>query len=373
MRKVLALLLIIGLVFGAVGCTSGGAVPQGKADAATGNALEAEDLGSGVETDIKVSEKEIEAAAEGVGDWEEEYAADYAMSGEESFTWGFIDMGFEDTFTTKVRNTFVSYCEKNFPNVKVLEADGELDSNIQLQLAENFIAQGVDCIVIIPQDSDGCVGVVDTCMAEGVPLVCLNSVIHSDHLEKEIGFVGSSNYEAGKLQAEWLIEHVDDSESVKMCYQKGSDGYDHTAQRYNGLFETLDKEGYNYELKSTLISEYMRDTAMTNAEDWVTSFGDEIQVIGCCNDESAMGTLQAYRAAGLADNVKILGIDANQDCLKEVQKGNIACSVFQNAMGQAKWGAISAYDACAKSKKETPSFSIPFETVDASNVEEYLD
>ena len=144
------------------------------------------------------------------------------------------------------------------------------------------------------------VGIVDTCMAEGVPLVCLNSVIHSDHLEKEIGFVGSSNYEAGKLQAEWLIENVDDSESVKMCYQKGSDGYDHTAQRYNGLFENLDKEGYNYELKSTLISEYMRDTAMTNAEDWVTSFGNEIQVIGCCNDESAMGTPQAYRAAGLA-------------------------------------------------------------------------
>ena len=64
------------------------------------------------------------------------------------------------------------------------------------------------------------VGIVDTCMAEGVPLVCLNSVIHSDHLEKEIGFVGSSNYEAGKLQAEWLIENVDDSESVKMCYTK---------------------------------------------------------------------------------------------------------------------------------------------------------
>ena len=112
---------------------------------------------------------------------------------------------------------------------------------------------------------------------------------------------------------------------------------------------------------------------MTNAEDWITSFGDEIQVIPCCNDESAMGTLQAYQAAGLADNVKILGIDANQDCLKEVKAGTISCTVFQNAMGQAKWGAISAYDACANGKKETVSFSIPFETVDAKNVDQYLD
>ena len=51
-----------------------------------------------------------------------------------------------------------------------------------------------------------------------------------------------------------------------------------------------------------------------------------------------MGTLQAYQAAGLANNVKILEIDANQDCLKEVEAGTIACTVFQNAMGQAKWG-----------------------------------
>jgi inositol transport system substrate-binding protein len=377
MKKLLAVLVTVGLVLSMMGCSggSGGAAGASAAgDDAAGDTTETSDSSGKVETDIKVSEDKIQAASEEtLGDWEVAYTKEYAPSGEEEYTWGFIDMGFEDTFTTKIRNTFVSYCKKNFPNVKVLEADGELDPNVQLQLAENFIAQGVDCIILIPQDADGCVGIVDTCMAEGMPLVCLNSVIHSDHLEKEVGYVGSSNYEAGKLQAEWLMENVDDTEPVVMCYQKGSDGYDHSAQRYNGLFETLDAAGYNYDLKAVLISEYMRDIAMTNAEDWITSFGDEIQVIPCCNDESAMGTLQAYQAAGLADNVKILGIDANQDCLKEVKAGTISCTVFQNAMGQAKWGAISAYDACANGKKETVSFSIPFETVDAKNVDQYLD
>lgn len=367
-KKFFALIMVSVMLCGAAGC-SAGSVPSDSEESA------GEESGGGSETDIKVSDDKIEAAASGedMEEWEKEYAKEYAVSGDEKFTWGFIDMGYEDTFTTKIRNTFVSYCEKNFPNVEVLEADGELDPNVQLQLAENFIAQGVDCIILIPQDADGCVGIVDTCIAEGMPLVCLNSVIHSEHLEKEVGYVGSSNYEAGKLQAQWLIENVEDAEPVSMCYQKGSDGYDHTTQRNDGLFETLDSAGYNYDLKATLISEYMRDVAMTNAEDWVTSFGDEIQVIACCNDESAMGTLQAYQAAGLSDHVKILGIDANQDCLQEVKNGNIACTVFQNALGQAKWGAVSAYDACVNGKQETPSFSIPFETVDATNVDEYLE
>ncbi|MCI8732054.1 MAG: substrate-binding domain-containing protein [Lachnospiraceae bacterium] len=377
-RKLMAVILAAGLAVSMAGCSGGAPAPQGSSDSAEGETVEdtaemGEESGGGVETDIVVSDKEIQAAAENSKDWEKEFAEEYDISGDEEFTWGYIDMGFEDTFTTKIRNTFVKYCEQNFPNVKVLEADGEMDANIQLQLAENFIAQGVDCIILDPTDADGCVGIVDTCMAEGVPLVAVNAVIHSDHLEKEVGFVGSSNYEAGEIQGQWLIDNVDDSETVNLCYQRGTEGYDHTTQRYNGLFDTLDDAKYNYELKADLIGDYMRDIAMTNAEDWVTSFGNEIQVVACANDEMAMGSLQAYQAADLAKEIKFLGIDANQDCLQEVKNGNVACTVFQNAMGQAKWTAVSAYDACINGSKETASFSIPFEKVDQSNVDDYLD
>lgn len=375
MKKFLAILLALLMVLSLAACSGG----KTAGDAANSDDTANTDTDKkGAETDIKVSEDTIKAAAEEArGPWEQAFMDEYECTGDESYTWGFIDMGFEDTFTTKIRNTFTSYCSKYYPNVTVLEGDGQLDPNVQLELTENYIAQGVDAIIIIPQDADGCVGVVDTCIAEGMPLVCCNSVINSDQLTKAVGYVGSDNYESGKLQAEWLIANVDDTETVKICYQRGSDGYDHTFKRHDGLFETLDAAGYNYEVIGMLVSEYMRDIAMNNAEDWATSLGDEIDVVACCNDESAMGTLQAFQAAGLKcggdDGILILGIDANQDCLKEVQSGSIACTVFQNAMGQAKWAAISAYDACTKGSKETVSFAIPFETVDATNVADYLD
>lgn len=87
----------------------------------------------------------------------------------------------------------------------------------------------------------------------------------------------------------------------------------------------------------------------------------------------SLGTLQAYQAANLAGNVKILGIDANQDALQEVKKGTLAGTVFQNALGQAKWAACSAYDACDNGTKETKGVDVPFELVDASNVDNYLE
>lgn len=323
------------------------------------------------ETDIMVAKAKIETAADGLGDWEEEFS-DMAVKGDESFTWGYIDLGYEDTFTTKLRNTFTYYCKLNFPNVKVLEADGEMDPNRQMQLVENFIAQGVDCIVLDPADSDGCVGIFDVCLEAKMPVVCVCALVHHDALNNEIGFVGSDNRQAGELEAQWIIDNIDDSETVKMCYQKGSEGYDHTYLREKGVFETLDEAGFNYELLTTQLSDYMRDKALQNAEDWVTAYGDQVKCIPCCNDEAAMGTLQAYQAADIKD-VSILGIDANQDALQAVKEGKLSATVFQNALAQAKWAAASAYDACVNGKTQTRGVPVPFELVDASNVDDYLE
>ena len=123
-RKLMAVILAAGLAVSMAGCSGGAPAPQGSSDSAEGETVEdtaemGEESGGGVETDIVVSDKEIQAAAENSKDWEKEFAEEYDISGDEEFTWGYIDMGFEDTFTTKIRNTFVKYCEQNFPNVKI--------------------------------------------------------------------------------------------------------------------------------------------------------------------------------------------------------------------------------------------------------------
>lgn len=392
----LALILAVGMSLGLAACGGGGSsqATGGTSEAASSasteeagdsseadasSASESESVSSSEssesadsETDIMYKKSDIEAAADGLGDWEAPYLEQMAVKGDESFTWGLIVLGYEDTFNSKLRNTMAYYCELNFPNVKLLQADGEMDPNIQLQHAENYIAQGVDCIILIPSDADGCVGIVDTCRENNMPLVTMTGVVHSDLFNNGVGFVGSDNYESGKLEAEWILDNVDDTETVKMCYQRGTEGYDHTEQRQAGVFETLDNAGFNYELVSTQIGDYMRDKAMNNAEDWITAYGDEITVIPCANDEMAMGTLNAYRAADMADNVKILGIDANQDAIQEVANGSLACTIMQNGLGQVKWAAASAYDACVNKTIDTKGVNVPFERIDSTNVDQYL-
>ena len=186
-KKILASILAAGMVASLAAC-GGGAASSGGDSAAASSAAEAtsdaaaedaaaddaaaEDAGSeDSETDIMYTKADIEAAGDGLGDWEADY--DMPTAGDEAFTWGYIDMGFKDTFTTKIRNTFKYYCELNFPNVKINEGDGEMDPNRQLQLAENFITQGVDAIILDPTDADGCLGIVELCQEAKMPLVLL--------------------------------------------------------------------------------------------------------------------------------------------------------------------------------------------------------
>lgn len=158
-KRILATILAIGMVISLTAC-GGGAASGGAAAGSTAGA--AADAGSGdSETDIMYTKADIEASVNGIGDWESQY--DMAVQGDEKFTWGYIDMGFKDTFTTKIRNTFKYYCSLYFPNVTILEGDGEMDPNRQLQLAENFITQGVDAIILDPTDADGCLGIVQAC------------------------------------------------------------------------------------------------------------------------------------------------------------------------------------------------------------------
>ncbi|MCH1980885.1 hypothetical protein MCG44_14280, partial [Lawsonibacter sp. OA9] len=91
MKKLLAVLLTMGLVLGMTGCSGGSAGTAGGSpgdDPALSEGTEASGGAGKVETDIKVSEDKIQAASEEtLGDWEVAYTEEYAPSGEEEYTW----------------------------------------------------------------------------------------------------------------------------------------------------------------------------------------------------------------------------------------------------------------------------------------------
>ena len=358
---------------GAADSASSAASSAAASSAVSEAASEAEAASSAVSeaASSAASEASADAAADAgeMKDWEQKYVDDgYIPTGDGKYTFAFISQDFKDTFSQAVTSGIEDYVKKAYPNVELLVGDGEQDVNRQVQLAENFITQGVDVLMLSSSDSDGCVVICETARQNNVPLVVVNSDVACPEVDHF--FAGSDHYYSGQLQAEYLIDNVDDSETLNLCYLGGTNGFTHAKLRREGVFETLDKAGFNYNLLSDQEGKYLRDKAMEITEDWIIQYGEDIDIIVAANDEMAMGAMQSLQAAGIND-VIICGIDANQDAREAVKDGSLAMTVFQDAASQGKWGAIEAYTV-AETGRAPEYLDIPYLPVSAANIDEYL-
>ena len=92
---------------------------------------------------------------------------------------------------------------------------------------------------------------------------------------------------------------------------------------------------------------WRRSEAMDLMNNWLVA-GTKIDAVAANNDEMAIGAIMALQQAG-KDPKKIVigGVDATADALTEMEKGNLAVTVFQDAKGQGK----AVVDSAIKLKK----------------------
>ena len=80
---------------------------------------------------------------------------------------------FDDNFLTVLRNGMADYA-KTLPGVTVQIEDAKDDVSKQLSQVQNFIANGVDAIIVNPVDTSATAAITKAAADAGVPLVYVN-------------------------------------------------------------------------------------------------------------------------------------------------------------------------------------------------------
>src|SRR5208283_607744 len=88
--------------------------------------------------------------------------------------------------------------------VKLIVADAQRDAARQVQQVENFIAQGVDVIILNPCEVDGSSPAVDRARAAGIPVVNVNSETRA----APTAFVGSHDEESGVIAMNYIAQRL---------------------------------------------------------------------------------------------------------------------------------------------------------------------
>ncbi len=117
-------------------------------------------------------------------------------------------------------------------------------------------------------------------------------------------------------------------------------------------------------------SNWNRDEAQNLMTNWLST-GKPFDGVIANNDESAIGAIQAMKAANVdMKSVVVGGVDATQDALAPLQAGDLDATVFQDAAGQ---GGCSRCSAQAGQGREGRTQGLrPFQLVTPANIDKFL-
>jgi inositol transport system substrate-binding protein len=278
------------------------------------------------------------------------------------FVVGYTNFADSDVFPKTIKETFREFTKKD-SNIEVVFTDANFDINKQLDQIDNFIAQKVNVIVVVPADYQGIVPGVKKANAAGIPVIALN--IQSAGGEST--FVGSKNYDAGRLQGEFMKEKL--PKGAKILYLQGTSGLYHSAERLQGFKEACLDQRPDVQVLASLPGDYDRAQGMKITEDWIQRF-PKFDAIIAANDQMALGAIQALKTANRLEGVMVSGVDGTQDALNTIKAGEMSQTVFQDAHNQAG-KAYEVLEAIIKGEKPPKEVIVPFESITKENVDKY--
>src|SRR5690606_7111745 len=248
--------------------------------------------------------------------------------------------------------------------VRNIIVDADRSALKQVEQVDSFIAQKVDTIILNPCEVEASSPAVEKAKAAGIPIVNVNSETNA----VPDAFVGSDDVEAGRIAMRYIAEKLNGSGNVLIMH--GYMGQAAQIQRDKGAKEIIEANP-GLKLLAEQSAQWDRSKAMSLTENWIQSYGSQMNAIFAHNDEMGMGAIKALTEAGLKDKVIVVSIDAIPDALQAVKKGNLDATVFQNAVEQGGQALETALKLVRGESTESQVL-IPFHLVTSDNIDEYL-
>lgn len=258
----------------------------------------------------------------------------------------------------------------------LVEADGgsmtylDCSNNASKQIGqvENFIASGVDAIVIHPVDVNAVEEVLSEAQKAGIKVYSWDENLENADIAWLV-----DNYELGKIigeeAAKWINEVHDGScEVAVLDYPQ----IPILLERGNGIVDAIKEKAPN----ATIVAQ----TSAINPTEGMTKMetifqaNPDVQVVACIGGGGAVGANEAIKAAGkLTDKIGVFAADATDQELEaiknnEANRMSVLITGDANAISKEIYGWLEKLVAGESVEKEVYRTTIP---VTAENLEQY--
>lgn len=283
---------------------------------------------------------------------------------------GAVAFSMTNPFWVTVQTGYEDAAAEYGVTVDVVASPDEADEQGQADAMTALLSKEYDAFAVSAMTPYSLVNPAAEATKQGIPVVAvgtnLDSAAAADAGAEIAAFVTSDFEAQGKLGATYIMELLGGSGKVAVI--EGQAGADNSEQRKRGAIAGFEENGG--EIVAVEAANWDRQQAYDIATNILQANAD-LAGIMCANDEMALGVVEAMKAAGVKDQVKVVGIDFIEEAKTSIENGELDGSVVMSPYLFGKAGLILALKSVQGHTITDDMFWTPFALVNSGNVAEY--
>jgi D-xylose transport system substrate-binding protein len=250
------------------------------------------------------------------------------------------------------RDAFQAHCQKMNVECVLTFADNKPEK--QLSDVEQLLTQGINVLVIAPQEATQAAQMVEKAKAKGIPVISYDRLINSDKLDL---YISHQVPVIGRKIAEYAVQKVPKGNYV-MVYGSSTDNNAKIMEKEQlAVIQPLVDKGDIKIVANQYIPDWKPEEALKFAENALTRNNDDIAAFVVSNDGMAGGVISALESKKLTGKILVTGQDAEKAALQRIAEGKQTMTVYKPIIPLAN----AAVEAAIKlAKKETLADAKPF-------------
>ncbi|PNS38272.1 D-ribose ABC transporter substrate-binding protein [Mesotoga sp. B105.6.4] len=221
--------------------------------------------------------------------------------------------------------------------IEVIVSDGRDNPAKQLSDIEDFVQQKLNLIIINPTDSDAIVTAVEEANKAGIPVITVDRGANGG---KVVAHIASDNVAGGIMAGEYVAMLLNGKGNVVEL--EGIVGTSAARDRGQGFGAAISKYP-GIKIVAKQVANFNRAEGLVVIEN-ILQANPNIDAVFAHNDEMALGAIEAIKAAGLLDKIKVVGFDAIDDAVAAVNAGEMAATVAQQPFVMGQLAVVKAFE-----------------------------
>ena len=215
-------------------------------------------------------------------------------------------------------------CEERGWEFKPLAAEG--DAMLQGEQVEQLVQLDPDYFVLFPADPALAVDWTKAIADAGIPCITLHTDVAEGGRENVKAYCGPDNVQMAADIAKAIIDKHGADAGLKIVEIGGVPVQSDYIERVSG-FDTYIAENSNYEILGLEWAFSSRADAQTIMEKFISTYGDEIDVLMGFDDDLTLGGVSALQDEGQTE-VEVYSITGQKDAMQAVADGKMDLTAF---------------------------------------------